>query len=103
MSIEIGWLPNSEMLEGLVQLDEKKEVIVDINGCTSTPGIFAAGDITNAKSKQIIIAAGDGARQRSRRSIPGEAVRGKPPGFFFRPRNFSVLPGAKWTAGIPAR
>ena len=60
--IEIGWLPNSEMLEGLVDLNEKKEVIVDINGCTSAPGIFAAGDITNAKSKQIIIAAGDGAK-----------------------------------------
>jgi len=60
--IEIGWLPNSEMLEGLVDLNEKKEVIVDINGCTSAPGIFAAGDITNTKSKQIIIAAGDGAK-----------------------------------------
>jgi alkyl hydroperoxide reductase subunit F len=60
--IEIGWLPNSEMLAGLVDMNEKKEVIVDINGCTSAPGIFAAGDITNAKSKQIIIAAGDGAK-----------------------------------------
>jgi len=60
--IEIGWLPNSEMLDGLVDLNDKKEVIVDINGCTSAPGIFAAGDITNAKSKQIIIAAGDGAK-----------------------------------------
>ena len=60
--IEIGWLPNSEMLEGLVDMNEKKEVIVDVNGCTSAPGIFAAGDITSAKSKQIIIAAGDGAK-----------------------------------------
>jgi len=60
--IEIGWLPNSEMLGGLVDLNDKKEVVVDINGCTSAPGIFAAGDITNVKSKQIIIAAGDGAK-----------------------------------------
>jgi alkyl hydroperoxide reductase subunit F len=60
--IEIGWLPNSEMLEGLVDMNDKKEVVVDINGCTSAPGIFAAGDITSAKSKQIIIAAGDGAK-----------------------------------------
>jgi len=60
--IEIGWMPNSEMLEGLVALNDKKEVVVDVNGCTSRPGIFAAGDITNAKSKQIIIAAGDGAK-----------------------------------------
>jgi len=60
--IEIGWTPNTEMLEGLVDLNDQKEVIVDVNGCTSRPGIFAAGDITNAKSKQIIIAAGEGAK-----------------------------------------
>jgi alkyl hydroperoxide reductase subunit F len=60
--IEIGWVPNTETLEGLVDLNDQKEVIVDVNGCTSRPGIFAAGDITNAKSKQIIIAAGEGAK-----------------------------------------
>jgi alkyl hydroperoxide reductase subunit F len=60
--IEIGWVPNTGMLEGLVDLNDMKEVIVDVNGCTSQPGIFAAGDITNAKSKQIIIAAGEGAK-----------------------------------------
>jgi alkyl hydroperoxide reductase subunit F len=60
--IEIGWLPNTEMVEGLVELNGIKEVIVDINGQTNVPGIFAAGDVTNVKSKQIIIAAGDGAK-----------------------------------------
>ena len=60
--IEIGWLPNTEMLDGLVALNDKKEVIVDCNGNTSTPGIFAAGDVTSVKNKQIIIAAGDGAK-----------------------------------------
>lgn len=60
--IEIGWEPNTEMLDGLVALNDRKEVIVDVNGCTSRPGVFAAGDITNAKSKQIIIAAGEGAK-----------------------------------------
>jgi NADH-dependent peroxiredoxin subunit F len=60
--IEIGWLPNTDMVEGLVNLNEKKEIIVDINGRTSVPGIFAAGDVTDVKSKQIIIAAGDGAK-----------------------------------------
>jgi len=60
--IEIGWLPNTDMVEGLVELNGKKEIIVDINGTTSVPGIFAAGDVTNVKSKQIIIAAGDGAK-----------------------------------------
>ena len=60
--IEIGWLPNTDMVEGLVELNGKKEIIVDINGTTSVPGIFAAGDVTNVRSKQIIIASGDGAK-----------------------------------------
>ena len=50
------------MVTGLVNLNGKKEVVVDLNGRTSAPGIFAAGDVTNVKSKQIIIAAGDGAK-----------------------------------------
>ncbi|MCK9631504.1 MAG: FAD-dependent oxidoreductase [Methanoregula sp.] len=60
--LEIGWLPNSDMVDGLVALNEKKEIIVDCDGRTSVPGIFAAGDVTNVRSKQIIIAAGDGAK-----------------------------------------
>lgn len=60
--IEIGWLPNTDMVADLVKLNEKKEIIVDINGKTGTPGVFAAGDVTNVKSKQIIIASGDGAK-----------------------------------------
>jgi NADH-dependent peroxiredoxin subunit F len=60
--IEIGWLPNTEMVEGLVVLNPNKEIAIDCNGRTSTPGIFAAGDVTSVRSKQIIIAAGDGAK-----------------------------------------
>jgi len=60
--IEVGWLPNTEMLDGLVDLNANKEVIVDVNTRTSHPGIFAAGDITSVKSKQIIIASGEGAK-----------------------------------------
>jgi NADH-dependent peroxiredoxin subunit F len=60
--IEIGWLPNTDFLGDLVKLNEKKEIIVDLNGRTSVPGLFAAGDVTNVKSKQIIIASGDGAK-----------------------------------------
>jgi alkyl hydroperoxide reductase subunit F len=60
--IEIGWLPNTDMVEGLVVLNPKKEIAIDCNGRTSTPGIFAAGDVTSVRSKQIIIAAGDGAK-----------------------------------------
>jgi alkyl hydroperoxide reductase subunit F len=60
--LEIGWMPNTDLLEGFVKLNEKKEIIVDCNGQTSEPGIFAAGDVTSVKNKQIIIAAGDGAK-----------------------------------------
>ena len=60
--IEIGWLPNTDMVAELVELNGKKEIVVDINGKTSVPGVFAAGDVTSVKSKQIIIAAGDGAK-----------------------------------------
>jgi alkyl hydroperoxide reductase subunit F len=60
--IEIGWLPNTDMVAELVELNGRKEIVVDINGRTSVPGIFAAGDVTSVKSKQIIIAAGDGAK-----------------------------------------
>ncbi len=60
--IEIGWLPNTDMVDGLVVLNPKKEIAVDCNGRTSTPGIFAAGDVTSVKNKQIIIASGDGAK-----------------------------------------
>lgn len=60
--IEVGWTPNTEILDGLVELNDKKEIVVDVDGRTSRPGIFAAGDVTSVKSKQIIIAAGDGAK-----------------------------------------
>jgi alkyl hydroperoxide reductase subunit F len=60
--IEIGWLPNTDMVDGLVALNPRKEIAVDCNGRSSVPGIFAAGDVTSVRSKQIIIAAGDGAK-----------------------------------------
>jgi alkyl hydroperoxide reductase subunit F len=59
---EIGWIPNTDLLEGLVPLNDQKEVIIDINCTTGTPGIFAAGDVTNIRTKQVITAAGEGAK-----------------------------------------
>jgi len=60
--IEVGWTPNTDLLNSLVDLNDKKEIVIDVNGCTSRPGVFAAGDVTSVKSKQIIIAAGEGAK-----------------------------------------
>jgi alkyl hydroperoxide reductase subunit F len=60
--LEIGWLPNTGFLEGFVPLNEGKEVVVDENCGTGAEGVFAAGDVTSIKGKQIIIAAGEGAK-----------------------------------------
>jgi alkyl hydroperoxide reductase subunit F len=60
--LEIGWLPNTGFLEGFVPLNPEKEVVVDENCRTGVPGVFAAGDVTSVKGKQIIIAAGEGAK-----------------------------------------
>ena len=60
--IEVGWTPNTEILDGLVDLNDRGEMLVDVDGRTSRPGVFAAGDVTSVKSKQIIIPAGDGAK-----------------------------------------
>ncbi|MEM7821381.1 MAG: FAD-dependent oxidoreductase [Candidatus Aenigmatarchaeota archaeon] len=61
--VEIGLEPSIsfEVPEGLV-LNEKNEIDVDQNCNTSVPGLFAAGDVTDVKWKQIIIAAGEGAK-----------------------------------------
>jgi NADH-dependent peroxiredoxin subunit F len=59
---EIGWVPNTAFLEGLLNLNYLKEIDIDINCRTSAPGVFAAGDVTAVLGKQIIIAAGEGAK-----------------------------------------
>jgi len=60
--VQIGLVPNTEWLKGTVELSRHGEIIVDAKGQTSVPGVFAAGDATTVPFKQIIIAAGDGAR-----------------------------------------
>lgn len=60
--IEVGRKANTEFLQGVVELNDKKEVIVDYNGITKTLGIFACGDITNVSQKQIAIATGEGVK-----------------------------------------
>ncbi len=60
--VQIGLVPNTEWLRGVVELSKHGEIIVDAKGQTSVPGVFAAGDATTVPYKQIIIAAGDGAK-----------------------------------------
>ncbi|HNQ29010.1 MAG: Sulfide dehydrogenase subunit alpha precursor [Methanoregulaceae archaeon PtaB.Bin009] len=59
---EVGWIPNTDFLEGFLRLNGQKEIEIDINCHTSVPGVFAAGDVTNIRTKQIITAAGEGAK-----------------------------------------
>lgn len=60
--IQIGLVPNTDWLKGTLELSRHGEIIVDARGQTSVPGVFAAGDATTVPFKQIIIAAGDGAK-----------------------------------------
>lgn len=60
--VQIGLLPNSQFLKGIVELTSYGEIVVDNKGRTSVPGIYAAGDVTTTPFKQIIIAMGEGAK-----------------------------------------
>jgi alkyl hydroperoxide reductase subunit F len=59
--VEIGLVPNSVFAKG-VKKNSKNEIIVDAYNQTNIPGVFAAGDVTDVPEKQIIIAAGEGAK-----------------------------------------
>ena len=60
--IEVGLSPNSDPVLDLVSTNQRGEVIVDEMGDTGVRGVFAAGDVTATKDKQIVIAAGEGAK-----------------------------------------
>jgi len=59
--VEVGFVVNSSIIEGLVELDARKQIKISPDAETSQPGIFAAGDITTISFKQIVISAGWGA------------------------------------------
>jgi alkyl hydroperoxide reductase subunit F len=60
--VQIGLLPNTEWLKGTLDLSPRGEIVIDGHGQTSLHGVFAAGDCTTIPYKQIIIAAGEGAK-----------------------------------------
>ena len=60
--VQIGLVPNTEWLKGTLGLSRQGEIVVDAKGATDLPGVYAAGDVTTVPFKQIVIAAGDGAK-----------------------------------------
>lgn len=60
--VQIGLVPNTEFLKGTLELSRFGEIVVDERCATSAPGVFAAGDATTVPFKQIVIAAGEGAK-----------------------------------------
>ena len=60
--ISIGMVPKAGFAEKLVELNQIGEIVIDKDNFTKTPGLFAAGDITDIKYEQIVIAAGEGAK-----------------------------------------
>ena len=61
--VQIGLVPATAWLKGSgVELSPRGEIVVAARGPTAMPGVFAAGAATTVPYKQIVIAAGDGAK-----------------------------------------
>lgn len=60
--VEIGLIPNSDLVKGIASLNSMGEIEVNCANETGIPGLFAAGDVTNVPEKQIVVAAGEGAK-----------------------------------------
>ena len=60
--VAIGHTPNTSLFRGQLEMDKNGYLVTHDGAKTSVPGVFAAGDVTTVPFKQIVIAAGDGAR-----------------------------------------
>jgi len=60
--VQIGLVPNTDWLKGMVDLTARGEIEVDERGQTSVKGVFAAGDCTTVPFKQIVVAMGEGSK-----------------------------------------
>lgn len=58
--VEKRLIPNSRLVEGMVDMDECGFIMVDARNRTSRPGFFAAGDVTNSSAYQVLMGLGDG-------------------------------------------
>jgi len=60
--VQIGLVPNSEVVKDLVEVTPHGEIVVNERCETSVPGIYACGDVTTVPYKQIIVAMGEGSK-----------------------------------------
>ncbi|MFA5809079.1 MAG: FAD-dependent oxidoreductase [Thermoleophilia bacterium] len=60
--IEVGLQPNSSLAVDLLELNRRGEIVVDCDCRTGVQGIYAAGDVTQVRDKQIVVAAGEGCK-----------------------------------------
>jgi alkyl hydroperoxide reductase subunit F len=60
--IEIGLMPNSELFVDTLKINQQGEIVVDSRCRTSVAGVFACGDVTDVPFKQVVVAAGEGAK-----------------------------------------
>ncbi|MEL6869556.1 MAG: alkyl hydroperoxide reductase subunit F [Pseudomonadota bacterium] len=60
--VQIGLVPNSAFLKGVVDMTQYGEIIINEKAETSEPGILACGDVTTVPYKQIVIALGEGSK-----------------------------------------
>ncbi|OPX90038.1 MAG: NADH dehydrogenase [Pelotomaculum sp. PtaB.Bin104] len=60
--IEIGTVPTTDFIKNFLKLNQRGEIVVDCSCHTSVPGVYAAGDVSSVPEKQVIVAAGEGAK-----------------------------------------
>lgn len=76
--IQIGFQAKTKWLAGVVDLNDKNEVVTTRDCETSAPGIFAAGDLTNIAYKQAVVSAGEGTKAALQAFKYLQQQRGKP-------------------------
>ena len=76
--VEMGYVTRTEFVRNLVQLNGLGEIVTGKDGGTSTPGIFACGDVTDIPYKQAVISAGQGAVAGLSAYNYVQGLRGKP-------------------------
>ncbi len=59
--VAVGTQPNTEFLQGALDLDETGYIVADETGKTAIPGVYAAGDVRTKQLRQVVTAVADGA------------------------------------------